>query len=299
MSLSNTNIIPREKYKLKRRFKMNQKNETYQFPDNDLHNQIIAMDNELAKQATNFTVEEQRLFYITLASIKPNQKSSIIEIDKKAVLDMLGLKSQDKYSRLRPMFTKMIKKSLILSGDDEIWNDGFLFYKCRTTKKKIYIYVDDEYIPLLIKLQPGFTRLLSDDAISFNSKYSMILYQQLMRLNNKGDYGVGFTTKELKTIFGLSKDDYVKKDGHFNRTTFENRTIDVAVKDINEKSKCIQNLRYEKRKKNRRVQGYVFYFDYTDPNEFRPTYNDKESSSEYATDEEVADLRKMINELYG
>ena len=247
---------------------MNQKNETYQFPDNDLHNQIIAMDNELAKQATNFTVEEQRLFYITLASIKPNQKSSIIEIDKKAVLDMLGFQSQNQYSRLRPMFTKMIKKSLILSGDDEIWNDGFLFYKCRTTKKKIYIYVDDEYIPLLIKLQPGFTRLLSDDAISFKSKYSMILYQQIMRLNNKGDFGVGFTTKELKTLFGLSKDDYVKKDGHFNRTTFENRTIDVAVKDINEKSKCIQNLRYEKRKKNGRVQGYVFFFDYTDPNEF-------------------------------
>lgn len=276
---------------------MNQKKETFQFPDNDLHSQIIAMDNELAKQATNFTVEEQRLFYITLASIKPNQKSSIIEIDKKAVLDMLGLKSQDKYSRLRPMFTKMIKKSLILSGDDEIWNDGFLFYKCRTTKKKIYIYVDDEYIPLLIKLQPGFTRLLSDDAISFNSKYSMILYQQLMRLNNKGDYGVGFTTKELKTIFGLSKDDYVKKDGHFNRTTFENRTIDVAVKDINEKSKCIQNLRYEKRKKNGRVQGYVFFFDYTDPNEFRTVYNDKESSSKEVSDEDVKELRKLMENL--
>lgn len=277
---------------------MNPKNETYQFPDNDLHNQIIAMDNELAKQATNFTIEEQRLFYITLASIKPNQKSSIIEIDKKAVLDMLGFNSQNQYSRLRPMFTKMIKKSLILSGDDEVWNDGFLFYKCRTTKKKIYIYVDDEYIPLLIKLQPGFTRLLSDDAISFKSKFSMILYQQLMRLNNKGDYGVGFTTKELKMIFGLSKDDYVTK-GHFDRSAFERRTINVAVKDINEKSKCIQNLRYEKRKKNGRVQGYVFFFDYTDPNEFRTTYNsDKESSSEYATDEELAELRKMIDELY-
>lgn len=277
---------------------MNPKNETYQFPDNDLHNQIIAMDNELAKQATNFTIEEQRLFYITLASIKPNQKSSIIEIDKKAVLDMLGFNSQNQYSRLRPMFTKMIKKSLILSGDDEVWNDGFLFYKCRTTKKKIYIYVDDEYIPLLIKLQPGFTRLLSDDAISFKSKFSMILYQQLMRLNNKGDYGVGFTTKELKMIFGLSKDDYVTK-GHFDRSAFERRTINVAVKDINEKSKCIQNLRYEKRKKNGRVQGYVFFFDYTDPNEFRTTYNsDKESSSEHATAEEIAELRKMIDELY-
>ena len=277
---------------------MNPKNETYQFPDNDLHNQIIAMDSELAKQATNFTIEEQRLFYITLASIKPNQKSSIIEIDKKAVLDMLGFNSQNQYSRLRPMFTKMIKKSLILSGDDEVWNDGFLFYKCRTTKKKIYIYVDDEYIPLLIKLQPGFTRLLSDDAIKFKSKFSMILYQQLMRLNNKGDYGVGFTTKELKMIFGLSKDDYVTK-GHFDRSAFERRTINVAVKDINEKSKCIQNLRYEKRKKNGRVQGYVFFFDYTDPNEFRTTYNksNNDSSSKKVTNEDKEFLRKMMDTI--
>lgn len=270
---------------------MNQEIETYQFPDNDLHNQIIAMDNELAKQATNFTVEEQRLFYITLASIKPYQKSSIIEIDKKAVLDMLGFKSHNQYSRLRPMFTKMIKKSLILSGDDEIWNDGFLFYKCRTTKKKIYIYVDDEYIPLLIKLQPGFTRLLSDDAISFKSKYSMILYQQIMRLNNKGTYGVGFTTKELKTLFGLSKEDYMS-GGRFDRYNFERKTINLAIKDINEKSKCIQNLRYEKRKKNGRVQGYVFFFDYTDPNEFRNVIPGKESSSKKGVTE--ADKKELI-----
>lgn len=277
---------------------MNQKNETFQFPDNDLHNQIIAMDNELAKQATNFTIEEQRLFYITLASIKPNQKSSIIEIDKKAVLDMLGFNSQNQYSRLRPMFTKMIKKSLILSGDDEIWNDGFLFYKCRTTKKKIYIYVDDEYIPLLVKLQPGFTRLLSDDAISFNSKFSMILYQQLMRLNNKGNFGVGFTTKELKTIFGLSKEDYVS-GGRFDRYNFERKTINVAIKDINEKSKCIQNLRYEKRKRNGRIQGYVFFFDYTDPNEFRTTYNksNNDSSSKKVTEEDKDFLRKMMDTI--
>lgn len=277
---------------------MNQKNETFQFPDNDLHNQIIAMDNELAKQATNFTIEEQRLFYITLASIKPNQKSSIIEIDKKAVLDMLGFNSQNQYSRLRPMFTKMIKKSLILSGDDEIWNDGFLFYKCRTTKKKIYIYVDDEYIPLLIKLQPGFTILLSDDAISFNSKFSMILYQQLMRLNNKGDFGVGFTTKELKTIFGLSKEDYVS-GGRFDRYNFERKTINVAIKDINEKSKCIQNLRYEKRKRNGRIQGYIFFFDYTDPNEFRTTYNksNNDSSSKKVTKEDKEFLRKMMDTI--
>lgn len=276
---------------------MNQKNETYQFPDNDLHNQIIAMDNVLAMKSTRFTVEEQRLFYITLASIKPKQKSNIIEIDKKAVLDMLGFKSQAQYSRLRGMFKKLAHASWIEFGDNEIFDDGFLFYKCKSTKRKIYIYVDVEYIPLLIELQPGFTRLLSDDAISFNSKFSMILYQQLMRLNNKGNYGVGFTTKELKTIFGLSKDDYVTK-GHFDRGVFERRTINVAIKDINEKSKCIQNLRYEKRKRNGRIQGYVFFFDYTDPNEFRNTYkSDEKSSSEEVSDEDVKELRELMGKM--
>lgn len=277
---------------------MNQKNETYQFPDNDLHNQIIAMDNVLAMKSTRFTVEEQRLFYITLASIKPNQKSNIIEIDKKAVLDMLGFKSQAQYSRLRGMFKKLAHASWIEFGDDDIFEDGFLFYKCKTTKRKIYIYVDVEYIPLLIELQPGFTRLLSDDAISFNSKFSMILYQQLMRLNNKGTYGVGFTTKELKTIFGLSKEDYVS-GGRFDRYNFERKTINVAIQDINEKSKCIRNLRYEKRKRNGRIQGYVFFFDYTDPNEFRPTYNvaDEENEKHRKMEDDREYLKKMMDTL--
>lgn len=277
---------------------MNQKNETYQFQDDDLHEQIIAMDNVLATKSTKFTIDEQRLFYITLASIKPNQKSNEIEISKKAMFNMLGFTSHSNYSGIRQMFKKLAFASWIEFGDDEIFDDGFLFSAIRTTKTKVYVKVTEKYIPLLIKLQPGFTRLLSDDAISFTSKFSMILYQQLMRLNNKGDYGVGFTTKELKTLFGLSKEDYMS-GGRFDRYNFERKTINLAIKDINDKSKCIQNLRYEKRKKNGRVQGYVFFFDYTDPNEFRTTYNsDKESSSEHATAEEIAELRKMIDELH-
>lgn len=119
----------------------------------------------------------------------------------------------------------------------------------------------------------------------------MILYQQLMRLNNKGDYGVGFTTKELKTLFGLSKEDYMS-GGRFDRYNFERKTINLAIKDINDKSKCIQNLRYEKRKKNGRVQGYVFFFDYTDPNEFRNVIPGKESSSKKGVTE--ADKKELI-----
>lgn len=268
----------------------------YVFPVEDLHEQIIAMDNTLVNKATKFTVEEQRLFYITLASIKPNLKDDEIEVDKKALFNMLGFTSKSNYQRIRPMFKKLILNSYIEFGDDEIFEDGVLFSSVRTTKKKVYVTVAKKYIPLLIKLQPGFTRLLSDDAISFKSKYSMIIYQQLMRWNHKGVFGA--TTKELKTLFGMTKEDYVNsKTGRFDRYNFEKFTIDLAIADINEKSKCISNLRYEKKKKGNRVQGYVFYFDYIDPNEFRPKYEDlKTVAHEPMNHTEQMELEEFLKE---
>lgn len=268
--------------------------EEYIFPDEDLHEQIIAMDNTLARKSTKFTVDEQRLFYITLASIKPDQKGNEIEIDKKAMIDMLGFESQNVYSRIRGMFKKLAMASWIEFGDDEIFDDGFLISAIRTTKRKVYVTIADKYIPLLIELAPGFTRLLSDDAISFKSKFSMLLYQQLMRWSHKGIFGA--TTKELKELFGMTKDDYVYK-GAFNRALFERKSIDVAVQDINKKSKCINNLRYEKKKKGNRVQGYVFYFDYTDPNNFRKTYNLPEQLSLEDIAVDTEELNSLLKDL--
>lgn len=268
--------------------------EDFIFPDEDLHEQIIAMDNTLTKKATKFSVDEQRLFYITLASIKPNQKGNEIEIDKKAMIDILGFTSRDVYSRIRPMFKKLAMASWIEFGDDEIFDDGFLISAIRTTKKKVYVTIADKYIPLLIELAPGFTRLLSDDAISFKSKFSMLIYQQLMRWSHKGCFGA--TTKELKKMFGMSKEDYVY-NGKFNRQMFEQRTIDLAVQDINEKSKCIRNLRYEKKKKGSRVQGYVFYYDYVDPNEFRPNYTKAIESDRTVNNAEQMELEEFLKEF--
>ena len=268
--------------------------EDFIFPDEDLHEQIIAMDNTLTKKATKFSVDEQRLFYITLASIKPNQKGNEIEIDKKAMIDILGFTSRDVYSRIRPMFKKLAMSSWIEFGDDEIFDDGFLISAIRTTKKKVYVTIADKYIPLLIELAPGFTRLLSDDAISFKSKFSMLIYQQLMRWSHKGCFGA--TTKELKKMFGMSKEDYVY-NGKFNRQMFEQRTIDLAVQDINEKSKCISNLRYEKKKKGSRVQGYVFYYDYVDPNEFRPNYTKAIESDRTVNNAEQMELKEFLKEF--
>ena len=124
----------------------------------------------------------------------------------------------------------------------------------------------------------------------------MIIYQQLMRWNKKGIFGA--TTKELKTLFGMTKDDYVNsKTGNFDRYNFEKYTIKLAITDINEKSKCIRNLRYEKKKKGNRVQGYVFYYDYVDPNEFRPNYTKAIESDRTVNNAEQMELEEFLKEF--
>lgn len=232
--------------------------------DDNLNNRIIKMDDQLINKSTKFSVEEQRLFYITLASIKPNQMDKEIEIDKKTMFDVLGFKSNSNYARIQTMFKKLVLNSYVEFEDYQTAKDGFLFTSVRTTRHKVYITIADQYFPLLVQLKAKYTRLLLDDVISFKSKFSMLLYQQFAYCNIKEIYGA--TTKQLKDLFGLSKDDYMdKKNDVFKRYLFEQRTIEIAVTEINEKSKCISELKCEKKKQGNRVKGYVFTWKYIDP----------------------------------
>ena len=133
--------------------------------DNSLKNQVIAMSNTLAEKSTRFTVFQQRLFYVSLASLKLNKNST------------------------------------------------------KTDEK----------------------------------------------LEKKERNEVKINKQELFEYLSITKEVYVNKNGNFNRTLFERKTVNRAVKEINEKSKCIQKLRYEKVKKGNRVQYYLFTFNYTDP----------------------------------
>ena len=84
------------------------------------------------------------------------------------------------------------------------------------------------------------------------------------KLTNVDYLGIDYSTRKLKMMFGLSIDDYMR-DGHFDRYNFERKTINKAVKEINEKSKCIKNLTYRKVKKGSRIQYYLFTYNYIDP----------------------------------
>ena len=248
--------------------------------DNSLQNQIIAMSNTLAEKSTRFTAAQQRLFYVSLASLKRGiNANNEVEIDKEELFEYLHITNSHRHADLRKSVVKLMQSSFVQFGTDEEFCDGFLIVGARTTRKKVYIGFNTYFLPLIQELADNYVRLLDDDVTSFDSKFSMMLYQNLLKdkwmLTNPDFYGIPYSTKKLKSIFGLSKDDYMRKNETFDRKNFEKKTVNKAVEEINEKSKCILNLRYEKIKKGNRIQAYEFYFDYVDPNTVRRENNEK------------------------
>lgn len=232
---------------------------------NTLQTQIIAMSNTLVAKATRFTADTQKLFYVALASINYGvNENNEVEIDKEELFQLLDITNSHRHADLRKNLEKLVFSSFVKFGDGEIFRDGFLLTGYHTTRKKAYIQIHSYFLPLVKELAGNYTRLLNDDVVSFDSKFSMMLYQLLMKNNDYRD--TKLTTKELKELFGLSVDDYVY-DGKFNRTLFEKKTVNFAVDEINKKSRCISNLKYEKVKRptGQRIAYYHFTFDWTDP----------------------------------
>lgn len=236
--------------------------------EEDLKYAIIQMDNALITKSTKMNGTYQKLFYICLASIKPYQTGNEVIIKKKDIYDLMGYKNKADYTSMRYRFKQLMMKSLFeFEEDEENWECGFLITNVRSTRHDIIVQFNNQFMPLLTHLSQNFTRLLNDDVITFNSKFSMMLYQFLMRYNDsvKTLHPITLTTKEMKKLFGLKDDDYCRKNGKFDRVAFEKKTLDVAVKEINEKARCISKLQYEKKYKHRLVSHYEFTYETKDP----------------------------------
>ena len=251
----------------------------------ELENQVIAMSNTLAKKSTRFTITQQKLFYVSIASLRNGlNENDEVEINKQELFNFLGMENETgRYTRIKKEFNQLRDNSKIEFDTEDGFVSGSVIRRVRLSKNTFYIMFDSYYLPLVYELKDKFVRFLNDDLMGLKSKYSMMLYQNLMKdkwkMSNADFMGIDYSTKQLKDMFGLSKESYMNKDGFFNRADFERYTINKAIKELNEKCKCINNLKYEKIKKNGRVQHYNFSFDYTDPQTVADSNNERKGKS--------------------
>lgn len=250
---------------------------------NSVVDEMTAVSRSLAKTQINWSPEEKKLFIMCLTQINwaKGGNSNVIELDKREIIEALGIQIdahlQSHY--LREAFRKLARDSEVHwtdPNDQEIWSDDFLILGRRSTRGKMYVTINPVFMPHLenlIKNTPYLT-IWSTDVYGFKSRFSFALFEEL-RLHYDARYTTNYrtySTKQLKDLFGLGKDDYMrpKEKGGFNRNLFEKRVLDVAVSEINrtQMMHILPNgtnskgkpLFYKKTKKNGFVTGYEFKY---------------------------------------
>ncbi|WP_373125103.1 replication initiation protein [Blautia producta] len=247
---------------------------------NSLDNRSVKLTRELICKPTKFNAELQRLFYITLASANinydlPLKPYNAIAIKKSDLFEKLNVTDSDRHFRYRKLFNKMQRASFFTFNDNDSYEDGYIFYHVSGNRHYWYIYVNEMFMPIIQNVSSNYVQLLLDDAIYFQSKFSMTLYQNLLSLNNEcvidsSTYKVAdYTTRQLKDIFGMEIGDYVRKDGSFARKHFETYCIEKAVIEINSNSKLIKNLTWSKEYYGRNVGKYVFTYQVDDIDRYK------------------------------
>lgn len=211
---------------------------------NALKNQLVAVSRSLAKSRINWTVEEKKLFVMCLTQIKWSKKenNNVVSLSKKDIVDSLGLDldSSHRSIYLRRAFRKLAIDSEVHwtdPNDSRVWRDDFLIIGRRSNRNEIIVEFNPYFMPHLenlVKNTPYLT-IWSSDVYGFKSRFSFALFEDLrLHWDDRFDWNYrDFTTNQLKEIFGLGKNDYIRKDGYFDRRHFEIFTLDRAIDEIN------------------------------------------------------------------
>lgn len=259
--------------------------------ENSLQNQMVAMGKALVRARKNMSIEERKLLIMAMTKINwsKTENELVVCLSKLEISEVLNWKidSSDRSTKVRNLATNLRRHSEIcIDGKDkDEWDDGFLVPRIHSTKGDIYIHFAEQFRPLLENLtkDKDFVTIWANDVYGFDSLYAYLLFEDMrMHCDTRQTNWRTYSTKELKDLFGISKDGkgsymhYDAKKGKevFDRSNFEKKVLDVAIEEIN-RGQMIKILPfvgmeatpekpyklYEKIKKNGYVTGYLFKYN--------------------------------------
>lgn len=193
--------------------------------------------------------------------INPYGKNpTTFKLNKLDFFDKLDLESQDRYNRYRKLVRGLINKTFFeikeLNRNELV---GVIIYNSSWNPKQPFFEVDlnPKLMPFIEQLKEHYTKVDLNTVCAFKSKHALTLYKFFCSWTNesKNENKRYLTTKDLKELFGLSKEAYVQ-NGKFKRYLFERKTIKPAIAEINEKTNIL--IEFKKNKKVNKAQNYEF-----------------------------------------
>ena len=222
---------------------------------------LVVKDNSLIDASFNLSLVEQRLMLLAIVEAREIDKltpETPIEVKAIAYRDQYKTDESNAYSQLadatKQLFNRQFSYIDNFKGEDCItvarWVNRASYLNDRGT---VVLYMSSEVISMISRLEANFTQYLLEQVSDFKSKYSIRLYELLIKYR---DIGVSkkFDIEELRSKLGLENTEYKAM------CDFKRDVLDKAVKEINKSDKADIQIKYEQFKEGRKVSHILFKF---------------------------------------
>ena len=242
---------------------------------------LFAVSRIFANARKSMSLAEQKTFVYALTHFKFKEQpdKNYVRLDKKTLANIIGIHSDpdhlsvDLFDAIREMTAHSHIE--IREKDLDFYASGFVITSVISFKNFVRVRFNEDYLPLFTNLETNYITMWSTDIFGMNSKRSVQFYEFLRQNTDtrKRINSIGLGVKALKEMFDIPKEgkgSYVRDrdKGGFDRTNFEKRVIDPICEDLL-KCKMINLIiqpggkPYEKVKRGNRVDGYRFFWTFT------------------------------------
>ena len=220
---------------------------------------LVVKDNSLIDASFNLSLVEQRLMLLAIVEARELDKitpETPIEVKATAYRDQYKTDESNAYSQLadatKQLFNRQFSYIDRYADTDAVtvsrWVNEVTYVN---DKGMVVMYLNRNVISMISRLEANFTQYLLEQVSEFKSKYSIRLYELLIKYRDIGT-SKKFEIAELRSKLGLEDNEY-KLNAVFKRDV-----LDKAVKEINDKADI--KIKYEQFKEGRKVSHILFKF---------------------------------------
>lgn len=224
-------------------------------------NYVVMANNMVLHSASNLSLNELKLLrLIIMQSRKGDKELFEFDLAAKDLCKLLDIKNKDMYKRLDTMTTHIMQE-VVRIGDDskQEWKKFHWVDVCEYRKGVITIKLSEQLKPYLLGLQNCFTRYQLSEIISLKSIYAIRIYEILNGYMNENNLPYADNAVEISvSMETLRKATDTEKK--FERPyDFRKKVLDIALKEINEKSKY--HISVKEYRRGHSVAGYEFLIE--------------------------------------
>ena len=223
----------------------------------DREKRLVVKDNALIDASFNLSLVEQRL--MLLAIVEARELPSLtfdtpVKVSVKSYIDAYKVVGNNAYKQVQDTVDTLFERQFSYYDPtmDERFKERWI-YKASYIDDKghIVLFFTPTVISMISRLYANFTQYLLEQVSDFKSKYSIRLYELLIKYR---DIGVSkkFEIGELRSKLGLENTEYKAM------CDFKGYVLDKAIKDISDKADI--QIKYEQFKEGRKVSHILFKF---------------------------------------